>query len=58
MSKDTGAVFIERFTEVNGQVVDVDILPAEVWTCAILTYSSLLFLISFAVGVACGILVK
>ncbi len=55
---DDEKVFIERFTESGGKITDVDVLPAEWWSCAALTCCSLVALISFTFGIVCGILIR
>lgn len=49
-------IFIARYVEKDGQVVDADVLPAEMWSCVALTCLSLCSLIAFGAGLICGIL--
>lgn len=48
--------FVCRYTVKDGKVVLEDAVPLSFFSCTILTCSSLIFLLAFALGVSCGIL--
>lgn len=49
---------IAKYVEKDGQVVDADIMPAEMWTCAALTCLSLVATFSFIFGIICCMMVR